>query len=357
MTNSISNEQGVSTPPLPTNALACSIAELSQTMYAIGQPTFRTKQVLEWLWARHAGSYDDMTNLPKDLRETLAEKLPIERGSVIAKQVSADGTRKYLVAFSDGVSVEMVGIPSKDRLTVCISTQAGCAMGCTFCATGLQGLVRNLSCGEIAQQVGLVAADFGLRVSNVVVMGQGEPFANYDNVMDALEIINAGWGYGIGARHITVSTSGLIAGISQFAAEPHQYTLAVSLHSAIQATRDSLMPGLRTQKLPELLRALQEYFATTSRRPSLEYALIAGVSDTAAEIAALGEFAARAKCHVNLIPINVVAGVSARPTKHFEAQRIASELERTHHVTATIRTERGSDIAAACGQLKQVTSA
>lgn len=357
MTKTNPSKKDDTTQPAPTNALGCSKDEFSQMLSSLGQPAFRSKQVLEWLWARHADSYDDMTNLPKDLRETLANVLPIDRGSVKAKQVSSDGTRKYLVAFSDGISVEMVGIPSKDRLTVCISTQAGCAMGCTFCATGVQGLVRNLNCGEIAQQVGLVAADFGMRVSNVVVMGQGEPFANYANVMDALEIINASWGYGIGARHITVSTSGLIEGIRQFAAEPHQYTLAVSLHSAIQKTRDALMPGLRTQKLPDLLHALQEYFATTSRRPSLEYALIAGVSDTAAEIAALGEFASRAKCHVNLIPINVVAGLSARPTKPLEAQHIASNLERTYHVAATIRTERGSDIAAACGQLKQVTSA
>ena len=216
----------------------------------LGQPAFRAKQLHEWIFDKNVCSFDDMTNLPKVFREKLAESygfnIPVER----AKQVSRDGSRKYLLQFSDGVSVETVGMPSKNKLAVCISSQAGCAMGCAFCATGMNGLTRSLTDQEMVDQVLHVSRDFGERVTSVVFMGQGEPFANFDNVVSALRKLNAPGGLEIGARHLTVSTCGVIPGIKRFAELPEQFTLAISLHSAVQSTRNKLMPGVKKHTLP-----------------------------------------------------------------------------------------------------------
>jgi 23S rRNA (adenine2503-C2)-methyltransferase len=241
--------------------------QVSALLSELGQPRFRTTQVLEWIWKKAVSSYDEMTNVPHEVREALEERLPLLRPSIVGRQSAKDGTRKYLIEFADGALVEVVGLPHDDRLTVCASTQIGCAMGCTFCATGQSGLERDMTGAEIAETVALVSDDFGRRVSNVVMMGQGEPFANYEATREELRILNAPWGFGIGARHLTVSTCGLIAGIERFANEPEQYTLAVSLHSAKQSTRDLLMPGLATQKLPALKDALVAYYEKTGRRP------------------------------------------------------------------------------------------
>lgn len=328
-----------------------SIPELEALVAELGEPRFRTKQLVEWLWKRGAGSYDDMTNLSKAFRDQLAAVAPLERAQIAEQQESADGTIKFLIEYADGVLVEAVGLPSTDgRLTVCMSTQAGCAMGCTFCATGQLGLTRNLSCGEMAEQVRLVGETFGRRVTNVVAMGQGEPFANYDQTLAALRILNAPDAFGIGARHITVSTAGLTEGIRRFGAEPEQFTLAVSLHSAIQETRDRIMPGMRGQKLDDLRAAMLDYAASSGRRPSLEYALVAGASDTSGEVGALRRFARSVGAHVNLIPINPVPGSDARPTDRFRARDIVEELEAAG-IATSLRAERGADIAAACGQL------
>ena len=233
-----------------------------------------------WLYGRAARTYEEMTDLPAGLRETLASRLALPYPQIVSRQDSADGTRKYLMRLAGGTTVETVGLPSGDRLTVCFSTQAGCAMGCAFCATGIGGLIRDLGPGEMVDQVNLVAEDFGRRVTNAVAMGQGEPFANYDAVLGALRFINAPEGLGIGARHITVSTCGLVAGIRRFSEEPEQFTLAISLHSAVQSTRDRLMPGVRAISLASLRDALVEYAEVTGRRPSLEFALMSGVNDT-----------------------------------------------------------------------------
>ncbi|MRR11364.1 23S rRNA (adenine(2503)-C(2))-methyltransferase RlmN, partial [bacterium] len=236
---------------------------------------------MRWIYQRNAGSYEEMTDLPRALRERLALDAPLTAPQALVRQVSAiDGTRKYLWRLDDGVTVESVGLPEGDRLTVCFSTQAGCAMGCAFCATGLGGLTRDLTPGEMTDQVRLVGDDFGVRVTNAVAMGQGEPFANYDATLDALRIMNSPDGLAIGARHLTVSTCGLIPGIRRFATEPEQFTLAVSLHSARQATRDRLMPGVRGMPLDSLRTAVVEYAAITGRRPTFEYALMDGVNDT-----------------------------------------------------------------------------
>jgi 23S rRNA (adenine2503-C2)-methyltransferase len=293
-----------------------------------------------------------MSDLPAAMRETLVERFALPYPEVIEKQASSDGTRKYLLRLADGVTVETVGLPTEDRLTVCFSTQAGCGMGCSFCATGASGLLRSLGVGEMVDQLQIVAHDFGARVSNAVAMGQGEPFANYEATLGALRIMNSKDGLGIGARHLTVSTCGLITGIRRFSAEPEQFTLAVSLHSAVQATRDGLMPGVRGFPLPELRTALREYEATTGRRPSLEFALIAGVTDTAEELSALVEYCRGLHVHVNLIPINPVTGASFIRTTSVRASEFVSGLARAG-TEASVRTERGVDIDAACGQLKQ----
>jgi 23S rRNA (adenine2503-C2)-methyltransferase len=326
--------------------------QLAQGFGALGLPRFRTRQVIRWLYSRGATSFEQMTELPAALRITLSERYRIGQAGIVARQESADGTRKYLVRLEDGVSIETVGLPDGDRLTVCFSTQAGCAMGCTFCATGRAGLVRDLTCGEMVRQILLVAQDFGRRVSNAVAMGQGEPFANYDAVLAALRFMNAEDGPGIGARHITVSTCGMLAGIRRFAAEPEQFTLAVSLHSAVPTTRDRLMPGVKGVALPALRSALISYAEVSGRRPTLEYALAAGVNDTDPELAALIAFARGMLVHVNLIPVNPVEGAGLdRPV----ADRVRVFRDALLHagIETSVRVERGTDIDAACGQLRQ----
>lgn len=326
---------------------------LEEWLAGQGEPSFRTGQILRWLYQRGAGTYDEMTDLPAGLRATLADLLALVRPHLEAREVSElDGTRRYLWRLADGATVESVGLPAADRLTVCFSTQAGCAMGCSFCATGEGGLVRDLVPGEMVDQVRLVGADFGSRVTNAVAMGQGEPFANYAATLGGVRLMNDPDGLRIGARHLTVSTCGIVPGIDRFAAEPEQFTLAVSLHSAVQGTRDALMPGLRTQRLPRLREALRNYGERTSRRPSLEYALVDGVNDSASELEALIGFCTGLLCHVNLIPVNPVRSRGhARPDR----ERVAAFLHglTAAGIQASVRAERGADIEAACGQLTQ----
>lgn len=326
--------------------------DLARLISELKQPAFRVKQIEDWLWKKNVSSLDEMTNLPQSLRDQLAEKLtmfkPIER----ARQISEDGSRKYLLEFADGVCAECVGMPSKHRLAVCISTQAGCAMRCSFCATGKQGLTRSLTAHEIYSQVLHVRDDFKMRVTSVVCMGQGEPLMNYDQTLQALRLINSPDGAGIGARHITVSTCGVIPHIIRFSKEPEQFTLAVSLHSAVQSTRNLLMPGVKKYSLVHLYNAMGEYTHRTGRRPSYEYALIGGVNDTDAELQALSDFLEGNLAHVNLIQLNEVAGSPFHPSTPARAQDFVRRLASVG-VEATIRNSRGNDIDAACGQLKE----
>jgi 23S rRNA (adenine2503-C2)-methyltransferase len=318
----------------------------------LGQPRFRATQLERWLYGRAARTFAEMTDLPAGLRETLAGRLALPFPKIVDVQRSRDGTRKYLLRLADGVTIETVGLPAGDRLTVCFSTQAGCAMGCAFCATGIAGLTRDLASGEMVDQLNVVAEDFGLRVTNAVAMGQGEPFANYDAVLAALRFMNSPNGLGVGARHITVSTCGLLAGIQKFAAEPEQFTLAVSLHSAVQATRDRLMPGVRGISLERLREALDAYASATGRRPSLEYALIEGVNDSDGELHALVEFCRGLLVHVNLIPVNPVAESGFGRSAPGRLRAFERAL-RSAGIEASVRVERGADIDAACGQLRQ----
>jgi 23S rRNA (adenine2503-C2)-methyltransferase len=311
------------------------MAGLRDLMTSWGEPGFRATQILQWLYARQATSYQEMTNLPAALREKLELIEPLALPQLLERRVSADGTRKFLLRLADGATVETVGIPSDhDRLTVCFSTQVGCAMGCAFCTTGTRGLMRSLAPGEMVDQIVMASQEFGARVTNAVAMGEGEPFANYAATLDALRIMNSPDALGIGARHLTVSSCGLLGPLRRFAQEPEQFTLAVSLHSAIQRTRDTLMPALVSQPLDTLRQVLLSYGKTTGRRPSLEFALIDGVNDTPREIGALIDFARGMLCHVNLIPLNALSDAAV-----FSAvgeRGVISPTEDSQTTTATI---------------------
>jgi len=329
-----------------------SHAELLAALEELGQPKFRAKQVEEWLWEKGATSFDEMSNLPKTLRAALAERFTLGGMEQLAKQISEDGSRKYLLRLADGASVECVGMPTGQRLAVCASTQAGCAMGCAFCATGAAGLTRSLTASEIYGQVMHVRDDFGTRVTSVVLMGQGEPFANYDATVAALRRFNSPDGLGIGARHLTVSTCGVIPQILRFAREPEQFTLAVSLHSAVQRTRNLLMPGVKRWSLLTLYEAMGTYVDLTGRRPTYEYALIRGINDTDEELASLVDFCRGTLAHVNIIQLNNVPGSKFQPSSEARAGEFVRRLGQVG-VEATVRVSRGADIDAACGQLRQ----
>lgn len=329
-----------------------TLEELQDLVKELGQPAFRAKQLNEWIHDKNVCSFDEMTNLPAALREKLSERFSFNVPVELVKQVSKDGSRKYLLQFSDGVSVETVGMPNRNRLAVCISSQAGCAMGCAFCATGLAGLSRSLTAQEMVDQVLHVARDFGERVTSVVFMGQGEPFANFDATVQALRILNDPDGLAIGARHLTVSTCGVIPGIRRFAELPEQFTLAISLHSAIQGTRNQLMPGVKKYTLLRLHEAIQLYVEKTGRRPTYEFAMIDGINDTNPEMQALVDFCAGTLCHVNLIQLNNIPDSPFRPSPIEKVESLQRRLTM-HGVETTIRNSRGSDIDAACGQLKQ----
>lgn len=346
---------------------AYSYDELITIMKELGHPKFRADQLVQWLYARGVSDYQDMTDLPKAFREELARSFPLDPVHVVDRQISNDGARKYLLQYADGALVETVAIPSRtpsnspektltsdddgDRLTVCVSTQVGCAMECSFCATGKEGFSRNLLPGEILDQVHVVRQDMGQRVSNVVTMGQGEPFLNYDNTLAALRYINHPKALGIGARHITISTCGILSGIARLSHEPEQFTLAVSLHSADQAVRDALMPRVANETLPQLKKALLEYVAYTNRRVSLEYLMIKGLNDTPQALTSLKSFCSDLLCHVNLLTINPIDETGFLPSSTSVVKSWLNQLEQAH-IPVSLRNSRGSDIAGACGQLK-----
>ena len=326
--------------------------DLQALMSELGQPAFRAKQLYEWIHGKHVVDFNEMTNLPAALRDDLTKHFTFNVPQEIARQVSKDGSRKYLLRFRDGTSVETVGMPSRNRLAVCISSQAGCAMSCAFCATGIAGLTRSLTAQEMVDQVLHVGQDFGTRPTSVVFMGQGEPFMNFDATAGALRMLNAPGGLEIGARHLTVSTCGIIPGIKRFSELPEQFTLAISLHSAVQSTRNQLMPGVKKYTLLRLHEAIQAYVEKTGRRPTYEFAMIDGVNDTNPEMQALIDFCTGTLCHVNLIQLNDIADSPFKPSPMEKVETLQRRLA-LHGVETTIRNSRGDDIDAACGQLKQ----
>lgn len=330
-----------------------SMDEIISVAREAEQPKFRGKQLYEWLHKHHAMTYDEMHNLPKAFREYLKDNYPLAAPIVLDRQVSRDGTHKYILEFQDGRVVETVGIPSADghRLTVCVSSQVGCPMACQFCATGKEGFTRNLTSDEITDQVVIVSRDFQMTVTNVVVMGQGEPFLNYENLIQALKELNNPDSFNIGARHITVSTCGIFDGIEQFSKEPFQFTLAISLHSAIQKTRNTLMPRVINQPLTALKEQLKRYIESTNRRVTFEYLLINGINDSDKHLEALLLFTQDLLCHVNLLTLNEVDNSPFKPSPKGTLDKWEKHLSKQGTET-TVRKSRGSDIDGACGQLK-----
>ena len=343
--------------------------ELAAQFGEWGEPAYRVDQVLEWIYKRRVSSWDAMSNLSKALRERLASRFAFEPLLLARKQGSRDTTQKFLWRLTDGAFIESVLIPANpalygeasDRHTLCVSTQVGCAYGCRFCASGLEGWKRNLRPDEIVDQVlGIERwndAQGGERkpadrlIDNLVIMGMGEPMANYDNLMKALTILNAPWGAGIGARKITISTSGLAPKIRQLADQPHQYRLAISLHGATDEVREKIMPVNRKYPLKELAAACEYYQEKKGKMLTFEYILIAGVNDGLDQTKPLAQLARRLNAKVNLIPYNKVEGLPwERPSEAVQEAFLAA-LERLG-AKATLRREKGHDIDAACGQLR-----
>ena len=329
-----------------------TLPELAETIKALGQPPFRAKQVYSWL---HKGvrSYEEMTNLPKNLRDRLGENYPIQAPTVVRRQESRkDGTIKYLWQLSDGNCVETVLMRYHYGNTVCISTEVGCRMGCAFCASTLGGLVRRLEPFEMLDQVLFTQLDSGLPVSNIVLMGIGEPLDNYDTVLRFLQLVNSPEGMNIGMRHISLSTCGLVDKIEELAERDLQLTLSVSLHSPDDESRSKIMPVNRRWPVDTLLAACRDYFAKTGRRISFEYTMISGVSDSPEQAELLAKKLAGMGAHVNMIPLNNVTESGLHTSSKQAIRRFQTILEE-QGVTATLRRTLGSDIDASCGQLRR----
>lgn len=327
-----------------------TLPELTETLRAMGEPAFRGKQVFTWL---HRGiqSYDKMENVPKSLREKLTQVYPLVIPRVARKQVSRqDGTIKYLWELADGNCVESVLMRYRHGNTVCVSTQVGCRMGCAFCASAIAGKIRDLTPAEILDQVIFTQLNAGETVSNIVLMGIGEPLDNLDAVLRFLELVNCPDGLNIGMRHISLSTCGLVPGIRRLAELKLQLTLSVSLHAPDSETRSKIMPVNRAYDVEELFDACQDYFRRTGRRISFEYAMIDGVNDHDWQADLIAKKLRGMSGHVNLIPLNDVAESPLKPSRRLPA--FQKRLE-SHGLTATVRRSLGGDIDASCGQLRR----
>lgn len=339
----------------PVNLYDLDFEELAHFVVELGQPRFRARQIWEWLYQHFAADFDGMTNLPQTLRDKLKATAVLDTGTIASEQRSSDGqTKKVLFQLPDGQFIETVLMRYQKRRTLCISTQAGCAMGCVFCATGQMGFFRNLSAGEIVAQVVHFARELaaeGERVTNIVMMGMGEPLHNYGNTMAAVDRLTDEWGLNLGARKITISTVGLVPAIRRYADEQRQTPLAVSLHAATDEERDKLIPVNRKWPIAELMAACRYYVEKTGRRLTFEWALIEGENDTIEQAQALGQLLRGMLCHVNLIPLNPTQGYSGGPSSRERVEAFQEELAR-HGVSSTVRVRRGIDIQAGCGQLR-----
>ena len=325
--------------------------ELERLMEEFGATKFRAKQIHNWIYSKSVSTIDEMTNLSKDFREELKLKAQITETKIKVKQVSTDGTIKYLIEYPDGNCVETVLMRFDNRanLTACVSSQVGCAVNCSFCATGKRGFIRNLSYQEIIEQVLTIQRDTGLKVTNVVFMGQGEPLLNLQNVLKALEIFNDD--FQIGARRITISTSGIIPKINELAEMELQSTLAISLHAPNHKLREELMPIEKKYPIDELKKALLNYVEKTGRRITIEYILIHGFNDTPQAAKELAYFLKDIKCNVNLIPYNSVDDTKYKKSTNNDIMKFKYLIEHSGK-KVTVRLERGADIDAACGQLR-----
>ncbi len=346
--------------------LSYDYEELAAEVKALGEPAYRTGQIYQWLHQKLVDDFDQMTNLSKGLRSRLASEYEICRMDVAAHQVSEkDGTEKFLFELEDGNQIESVFMPQEYGNTVCISSQAGCRMGCAFCASAIGGLSRNLTTSEMLRQVYVIQkmlwerqqeiqenGQKGARISNVVVMGTGEPLDNYDNFVKFVRMLSDGRGLHISQRSITASTCGLVPGILKLADEDLQITLALSLHSAIQEKREDLMPVAKAFDLSDVMDACETYFTKTGRRVTYEYSLMDGVNDGPEDIRALNGLLGEQNCHLNLIPVNPVRERNFAKPGTKKALEIKNKLEK-NGINVTIRREGGSDIDGACGQLRR----
>ena len=341
-------------PKLKESIYSLRPDELEVWLKEHGEKPFRAAQIYDWLYNKRVKTFEEMLNLSKGLREKLEANFVLTTLSTIVKQESKDGTIKFLFQLQDGYSIETVLMRHDYGNSICVTTQVGCRIGCTFCASTLGGLKRHLMAGEIVEQVVKVQQQLdetNERVSSIVIMGIGEPFDNYDAMMNFLKIVNNDKGLNIGARHITVSTSGIVPKIYEFADEGMQINFAVSLHAPNQEARQKLMPIARAYKLDELLEAVRYYTKKTGRRVTFEYGLMSGENDSVEVAEELAALIKNIKCHVNLIPINYVPErdyIRTSRSKIFEFEKTLKK----NGINVTIRREQGADIAAACGQLR-----
>jgi 23S rRNA (adenine2503-C2)-methyltransferase len=347
-------QPNLSTPPLQTEKeplLGKSLDELRDLVKTLEEPAFRAEQLHQWLYVHCVRNFNEMSNLKKTFRDKLSEHYQVGSLVIDRKEVSQDGTTKYLFRLSDGKVVESVLMYFEDRDTyaVCISTQVGCAVNCGFCATGKLGFMRHLTVTEIVEQYVYVQADSGKEVRNIVFMGQGEPLLNYTDLMQAIHILNKS--AEVGMRHITISTSGIVPQIYDLAQQDLQLTLAISLHAPNNITREAIMPLNKKWPLEKLMPALHHYVNTTGKRLTIEYILLAGVNDQAEHAQELGQLLQNLKCNINLIPYNPIGDAYGFKRPSNNAVHRFKDVLNTYGKKVTIRVERGADIAAACGQL------
>jgi len=341
--------------PGKVNFYDLSYVEVENSIVELGHQPFRVKQIWEWVYQKYVANFDEMTNLPLSMRVQLDNMFTLGAFTIVSSQRSSDNqTTKVLFRLLDGQLIETVLMKYKKRRTLCISTQVGCAMGCVFCATGQMGFYRNLSTGDIIAQVLYFANQLSQveqRVTNVVLMGMGEPLHNYDNTLSAIDRLTDSNGFNLGARKITISTVGLVPAIIRYADEQRQTRLAISLHAATDAERNRLIPVSKKWPLSELMDACRYYIDRTGRRLTFEWALIHEENDTREQAAALGQLLRGMLCHVNLIPLNPTSGYEGGPSMRDRVEEFQEELAR-FGVSSTVRVRRGIDIQAGCGQLR-----
>ena len=329
-----------------------NLDELQNELLSMGEKKYRAEQIFKWIYVDKVKEFDEMTNLSIELREKLKQNYTMCNFNILKKQESSDGTKKYLFDVLDGNAIETVLMEYHHGKTICVSSQIGCKMGCKFCAsTGIR-FVRSLSCGEIVEQILAVEQDIGDKISNIVFMGIGEPFDNYDNVMKAIKIINNQKGLNIGARHISISTSGLVPMIYKFADEELQCTLSISLHATNDEKRSKMMPINNRYNIQELMKACRYYIEKTNKRISFEYALAKDNNDNLDDAKELVKLLKGMLCHVNLIPINKIENGEFTKSSNENIIRFRDYLNEKG-IVATIRRELGADIDAACGQLRR----
>lgn len=324
---------------------------LKQYLISLGEKPFRSSQLIEWIYRHKISSFDEITNIKKDLIKKIKEDFIIDSLECVTYQKSTDGTCKFLFRLSDGNLIETVLMNHDYGYSVCVTTEVGCNMGCAFCASGMKKKLRNLTTSEIVLQVMMVSKIAEVRVSHVVVMGIGEPFDNYETVLKFLQVVNYAKGLEIGARHITVSTCGIVPKIKEFASFPLQINLAISLHAPNDEVRNQIMKINKRYKIEEVIEAVKEYIKVTNRRITFEYILLKGINDTPKLANQLADLVKDINCYVNLIPYNEVSTKPFKKTSSEDAQRFF-EILHQRGINATLRMEHGSDISAACGQLR-----